>query len=163
MVRFSRLFSFVVACVTTLGIQLSIAPREAHAHVGFEDGCHAQAFGPRYGIQTHVRFWGWVREDAGAASPWNFNDRPWIWVVIQGPNRADQSFWFQPAEMNYYRPDVRNARFAITEWSGIAHTFVLPGAYVYPTMRLHLGVYKAGGGFEWFGGSGRGCSHGFSN
>ncbi len=135
----------------------------ASAQVGRIDGCHTQAFGPRYGIQTHIRFEGWIREDAGAAQPYNFADRPWIWVTLRAPNRADQSFWFQPQDINLYRPDIRKAKRALTEWSGIAHTFVLPGAYIYPNTQVYLGVYKAGGSFEALQRSGLSCSHGFSN
>ena len=151
-------------CTYVFGIiAITSVASTAAAEVGRLEACHAQAFGPRYGIQTHVRFEGWVREDAGAAQPYNFRDRPWIWVVLRAPNRATQAFWFQPQDINIYRPSLRDAGKTFTDWSGMAHTFVLPGAYVYPTVQVDLGVYKAGGGFEWLAGSGKGCSHGFSN
>jgi hypothetical protein len=155
--------SFLATIAVWSSLAVSAAPTHAVAQsIGHIDGCSSVAIGPGHNgpIRTNVTFAGWVKEDAGFASPANLNDRPWIWAIVRVPGYAEQSFWFQPEVVNIYRRDVLAAGLAVTHYSGVHHNFVLPG-FSYPTISISLGTYKAGGGFQWFGPGVRYCSHSY--
>lgn len=153
----SLLASRAVKLIAMVIAIFSVHAGVAEAQIGNIEGAWSASFAPRYGIQTHVRIKGWANDSSGARSC-NFV-KQWMWVVIQMPNHADVSRWVQADEAFGYRPDVRTAGKACTEWSGFDTTIVFPNVYTYPGTRVSLGMFRNSGGFEWFSNSGITTQH----